>query len=740
MKFGRNNFRYLNREGKWLNFHWSGLEVSSKGALQLLSSPRFASPSSLSAKARSAPVAPSGIAIDESGRTVYSEPDENRIVVTGGCDPDPKPLNCLTQAAGLSALRTPRGLLILRNPGRLVIVDSGNDRLLFYDLADFQLREVWGRGAVNSLPATPDAPDQFDDPWGVAADEDERHLYVLDAGNERVLKFARTGDPDTAFLANMQSSGLVSKPGAIAVAGSKSKTRIFVSDLTANAIYIFDDSGHPILDPQGCTVALQSPGMGNVLALAVNNTRLFVGDNAQQQILAFALTDDFSFAGEAAGFRGFSTALAIDSQNDKLLVATGDAAEPLVLEAQGSYLGAGFLWSEAISAVAGPVTWNRLRASVTKTAGAHVEFHYAISGSTTPPPVDLAAEDPFQSDLWRSLPIDVDDFLLADQKSPYIFIGAGFFSDRTSTPLLTQMRVEFDSESYTQYLPQIYREPTAVSDFFKRTVSLPPMSPEALAESYFLKRFVSLFQGLFEDIEHEVDSLERYFDPFAAPPEALTWLATWLAVELDQDEPEARIRQSIARAFRRYRWRGTIAGLRLALLEDAGVHATISEPISASSFWAMPSAVDCAGSAPDSSLHLGRATHLTSMEPGGAVLGSTAHLDHSYLITDAQFGEPVFTGAAFQFLVEVYRAEVKTEARVQLVKEIIEREKPAHTMYRLTMIESKMRAGFQSRIGVDTIVSGPAGPTALGRGGGLRLGGPLPLRLGTSRLGQDLKL
>jgi len=52
------------------------------------------------------------------------------------------------------------------------------------------------------------------------------------------------------------------------------------------------------------------------------------------------------------------------------------------------------------------------------------------------------------------------------------------------------------------------------------------------------------------------------------------------------------------------------------------------------------------------------------------------------------------------------------------------------------------RAGFQSRIGVDTIVSGPSGPTPLGVDGGfgLRLGGALPLRLGASRLGEDLKL
>jgi phage tail-like protein len=662
--------------------------------------------------------------MDDSGRVFYSIPEENRVVTTAGCVPADRPLTCLTEGTGLNGLKAPRGLLMLRNPARLVIVDSQNDRLLFYDLDDFDLREVWGRGEINSLPASPDAPDRFNDPWTVAADTTGRNLYVLDAGSRRVLKFARTGEPDPVFVRNMHHSSLISHPGALAVGVVGTEVRIFVSDLEANAIFVFDESGCPILNEYGEAIALQLPGMGQVLALAANDTNLYVGDNAQRRILSFALVEGFPFAGDAVGFEGYVTALAIDAHNGALLVTSGDAGRPLALEANGGWLGFGFLWSEAISGDAGPVTWNRLRASVTKFAGAHIEFHYATSNSQTPPPVDEdeAAENPF-SVGWRALPIDVDDFLLNDEKNVYFFVAASFFSDRTSTPLLTQMRVEFDSDSYTRYLPAIYREPAA--------------------ENNFLKRLVSLFQGLFEDVENEVDSLERYFDPFAAPPDALTWLATWLAVELDQGEPEASIRESIARAFRRYQWRGTIAGLRLALLEDAGVHATISEPISASSFWAMPVEAACGGGgATGATPQLGLGTHLTSMEPGGAVLGRTAQLDHSYLITDAQFGEPVFAGAASQLLVEVYRGEVNTEGRLQLVNQIIEREKPAHTMYRLTVIDSAMRAGFQSRIGVDTIVSGPSGPTALGEGSGfgLRLGGALPLRIGSSRLGEDLKL
>jgi hypothetical protein len=129
------------------------------------------------------------------------------------------------------------------------------------------------------------------------------------------------------------------------------------------------------------------------------------------------------------------------------------------------------------------------------------------------------------------------------------------------------------------------------------------------------------------------------------------------------------------------------------------------------------------------------------MEAGGATLGSTAVLDHSYLITDAQFGEPLFEGAAWQFVIEVHRREAFSDARLQLIRDIVDREKPAHTMYRLVVIEPAMRVGRQARLGIDTVVAGGPGPGWLGDGqAGLRLGGTPPPQLGVSRLGEDLKL
>ena len=709
------NFRYLNREGKWLDFHRSGLHVTSSGGLELLSAPRPASPMPQAASGQGAPDAPSGIAVNQWGRIFAVSPDEAGITVSGDCDPAEVPLSCLGEAAGLRGLDHPRGLLLLSGPERLVIADSGNHRLLFCDTIDWNVREVWGPADLAASPQPSDAVDGFDTPWSVAAESDGRTLYVLDAGNRRVMKFARTGDPDPAFMVRVHDSGLVPHPGALAVSGEGSAARIFIADLDVATIAVFNATGEPERRTDGLPLTIGWPGMGNILAIATSGDTLFVGDNLGRRILCFGISDGFPFRGAAADFQAYVTALTVTPQGDRLLAMTEQAAQVVEFDPGSAWLDRAVLWSDPIT-VGSAVTWNRLRATVSSPPSTHVAFHYALANTATSPPVDPTAPDPFADPAWRALPTDTTDFLLTGTKASHLFLGALFTSDRTATPLLTQIRVDFDTESFTRYLPAIYRQPG----------------------SDFLERFVRLLQGLFEDIETEVDTLDRYFDPLAAPADALPWLATWLAVDLDQGEPESRIRQSIAGAFHRYRWRGTVEGLRLALLEDAGVHAVISEPIAAASFWGFSGG--SSGGASSSGAALGIGTHLPSAEPGAAALGSTAELDHAYLITDDRFGEPLFEGAAWQFVAQVYRHEVGTEARLQLVKEIIERERPAHTMYRLELISPTMRVVAQARVGIDAIVSGAVEPAPLGGGPGLHLAGLPPPRIGSIILGSDLKL
>lgn len=98
---------------------------------------------------------------------------------------------------------------------------------------------------------------------------------------------------------------------------------------------------------------------------------------------------------------------------------------------------------------------------------------------------------------------------------------------------------------------------------------------------------------------------------------------------------------------------------------------------------------------------------LASAHAQGAVVGTTATLDQSHLITSEEFGAPLFESVAHQFAVYVYRGEVNTPEKQEKIRELIEREKPAHTDYQLCIIEPRMRVGWQSRVGIDTVVAGP---------------------------------
>jgi phage tail-like protein len=730
-----NNFRYLNREKRWLGFYLNGLRVTSDGALELLPSPRLIGPAPDLSHA-SAPDAPAGVAVDASGRVFYSVPDENKIFSFGGCSAEPAELKCLVESSGLPPLNAPRGLLLLEKPHRLAVVDSGNHRILFFDPATFELRDLWGQDDVAANPVPDSAPGRFNTPWTVSADGDG-NLYVLDYGNRRVQKLRATGDPEPEFAEHVRQSNLAPHPGALAVAGEGDEVSIFIYDVDAQVISVFDSSGAPLLDAEGDALAIQHD-MTRVLALAANASTLYAGDNNLRRVLAFDRSPKFP-SGEAAGFEGPVAALAIAPQGG-LVVRPSGGVQPLLMSETGAYLTFGALWSPAISSGKLPGKWSRLRAEMKNTPGSHIEFFYSLSNDPGIPTVYPWRSDPFSNKAWKSLPPDVEDFLLCGEKAQYLFVGAVFRGDGTGTNSLKQLRADFDDPGYLPYLPVIYRQ------------SLPrvedPNSPAPPAvkrnEAHFVRRLVALYQGIFDDMEIEIDSLPQYFNPRSAPPEALEWLAGWLALDLDQGEPQARIRSGIAQAFRRYQWRGTAEGLRLALLEEAGVHANIVQPIANASFWAFPGDTHCSGvpSMP-AGVQLGGTTHLPSAQPGGAVLGSTAELDHSYLITSAEFGQPLFEGTANQFIVEVYSNEVGTEARKTLVHEIVEREKPAHTMWRLAVVDPSMRTGFQSRVGIDSIVAGTAGASALGVAdsfGGLRLGGGPPVRVGYARLGQDLKL
>jgi hypothetical protein len=123
------------------------------------------------------------------------------------------------------------------------------------------------------------------------------------------------------------------------------------------------------------------------------------------------------------------------------------------------------------------------------------------------------------------------------------------------------------------------------------------------------------------------------------------------------------------------------------------------------------------------------------------VVGTTSVLDQSHLSTNNEFGAPLFESVAYQFSVLVYRGQVECAGKLAAVQDVIQSEKPAHTLHHVCVVEPLMRVGFQSRVGIDTVIAGPPLPTRLGEvdsaSTALVLAGEPSGTIGTSRVGEN---
>ena len=188
-------------------------------------------------------------------------------------------------------------------------------------------------------------------------------------------------------------------------------------------------------------------------------------------------------------------------------------------------------------------------------------------------------------------------------------------------------------------VPQEFAPPNAVG--VEQRSSYLAYLPAIYSEGDFMGRFLMIFESVMAPLEEVLDNISYYLDPAIAPPELLTWLASWLNLVLDETWPLESRRALIKSAVELYQWRGTKRGLRDYLKVYSGVEPEITE------------------------------------EFGGLTLDGSARLGWNTILG----------GSGGQFTFNV-RLELDDPASVNLrqLKSIIESEKPAHTAYSLEVV------------------------------------------------------
>jgi phage tail-like protein len=736
-------YQHLNVERRWAGFELRGLEVGDDGALRLAGVP--SAPESLGPALGAGVLGgPAGIAVDADGNVYVADAARHLVLRVDACFDTSAPFGCVRGPGSAPGfVREPRG--VLAGPrDALYVADSGNHRVQIFDRRTGQLRGVWGQPDPWSAPEPSDADGRFRGVWDLAADA-AGNVYtlsprVVDADGTvhpaRVQKFGADGRVEPAFWAAMAASRAPTAPTALAAvvlpgAADVPTERLLVLDPDAGLlVYTLDGEFDP--DASARWGQLVAP-LAQPAALAAAGGRLYVGDAVSGQVLIF--TTDARFVGFARGVERPAAGLAVDRLG-RLLVHPGAGGAVHRLSDATSFLECG-------SFVAGPFTseiplaeWHRLRVAaddapaathvrlLTLTSdtldgrdAAHRPLLPALCGEAGAA-AEPATASPTPLDRWRAAVLDTSDLLVFNARGRYLWVAGELWGDGTTTPALRQIRLEYAHEGWMRHLPALYRRDDE--------------------ETRFLERTLALFETALTGVEEALDGVSRYLDPAAAPDRAagaaaagpaigwLAWLAGWLDLELDERWDDDRRRRAVAGAFELHAARGTTVGIARLVELTTGVPVTLAEPAHGASLWRLDDGA------------LGLDTMLAPAHPQGAVLGATAMLERARLL-DVGDGSPLFDDLAHRFTVRCYAADLGGPRALDRVREVIDRERPAHTSYHLCVVRPRMRVGAQARLGIDAIVAGPALPLALDGARSLGADFTLPGAAG-SAMGRDARV
>ena len=174
--------------------------------------------------------------------------------------------------------------------------------------------------------------------------------------------------------------------------------------------------------------------------------------------------------------------------------------------------------------------------------------------------------------------------------------------------------------------------------------------PEIYEHDELMARLLMLFESFWAPIEQQIDSVENIFDPEMTPSEFLPWLASWVDLTFDGQLTEEQRRQLILAAVPLYRKRGTCQGLKEHLEILTGGEAQITE-YRARDFKLGPKA-----------------------RLGPAIALGRGNVPHTFSVSMRLPPVPADGAEEVQAL---------EQERRRRVRRIIEREKPAHTSFKL---------------------------------------------------------
>lgn len=307
------------------------------------------------------------------------------------------------------------------------------------------------------------------------------------------------------------------------------------------------------------------------------------------------------------------------------------------------------------------------------------------------------------------------DCLVRSGGGRYLWLRLQFTGNSEVTADVSGLRIEYPRISLRRYLPSVFAQDPSATDF--------------------TDRFLALFDTTFRSIESELDNQARYFDPASTPATAprggvdfLTWLGSWVGLNLDRGIPEDRRRALVESAGRVAPIRGTRIGLHRQLLTLLGMKPEVAGcccggPVCTCAREQLncrpaPPPV-CAWQPPPLILEHFQLRRWLFVGAGrlgdesvlwGERLVGRVHLDHdaqvgsSRLVTTPDPYRDPFHYYAHKFTVFVPVRFGEDPGLKRALMNLLDAESPAHTKHSLQFVGPRFRIGIQSTIGLDSVV------------------------------------
>ncbi|MFW2438538.1 MAG: phage tail protein [Arenicellales bacterium] len=561
---------------------------------------------------------------------------------------------------GLRKLSTPGGIAI--HSGNLYLCDTGNHRIQVIDLYGWTLRSVW---------LSPSGLVQNWQPVEVVIDSQQR-FWILDHANKALLLFSCYG----SYLAKVDAPGVVSR---------------LVTDVKGEPYFWLDNGEqyHLSVNKDMLPIATMQEDAGPLLKKLPFPVR-----SGNINLSAYCTSSDPDIWFDSHGER----------KNKKEIPGL-----PVI-----SYPASGLVITNALDSQRNQCLWDRIELQCQLAEGTRLHIKTYTSELHQDEGEIFALDD----SRWQSF-ITFNsrsqktrkhrDGLVRSQPGRFLWLKIYFEGDRTNTPILEQLNLDYPRISLRRYLPGVF--------------GVEPLSTD------FTDRFLAIFDRGFRQIEQQIDQQASLFDPMSAPTgtknrDFLTWLASWVGVQFFHGWSSLQKRQFLKQASQLFTLRGTRKGLMQQLLWYVGIADLNSTPRKAECApctepaapkWNVPEMVL-------EHFYLRRWMFL-----GAGRLSEQATLWGEKLLGKSRLDSRAINGVtrlnnvkdasrdpfhfhAHQFSVFVPASCASTIAKKNAIKDLVEREKPAHTQANIVFVKPRFRIGIQSMIGFDSVIGRlPAG-------------------------------